>query len=68
MLVEISRENACHVLKKLKIPPFQFRNRKVIDFEKTDGDEYAEIFQGYDVGFSCLGTTRGKAGAVVLPN
>ena len=38
----------------------------MIDFEKTDGDEYAETFQGYDVGFSCLGTTRGKAGAVSL--
>ena len=39
----------------------------MIDFDKTDGDEYAETFRGYDVGFSCLGTTRGKAGAVSSP-
>ena len=43
---------------------FLFQEQKVIDFEKTDGDEYAKTFRGYDVGFSCLGTTRGKAGAV----
>ena len=39
----------------------------MIDFDKTDGDEHAETFRGYDVGFSCLGTTRGKAGAVSSP-
>ena len=42
------------------------QEQKVIDFEKTDTDEYAETFQGFDVGYSCLGTTRGKAGAVSL--
>ncbi len=42
------------------------QEQKVIDFEKTDTNEYAEAFQGFDVGYSCLGTTRGKAGAVSL--
>lgn len=34
----------------------------MVDFEKLD--EYAPAFQGHDVGFCCLGTTRRKAGAV----
>ncbi|KAH3882598.1 oxidoreductase HTATIP2-like [Dreissena polymorpha] len=34
--------------------------QKVVDFEKLD--EYADTFKGHDVGFWCLGTTRGKAG------
>ncbi|XP_025899669.1 oxidoreductase HTATIP2 [Nothoprocta perdicaria] len=33
----------------------------VVDFERLD--EHAAAFQGYDVGFCCLGTTRAKAGA-----
>uniref|UniRef100_A0A671FB94 Protein HTATIP2 n=1 Tax=Rhinolophus ferrumequinum TaxID=59479 RepID=A0A671FB94_RHIFE len=36
-------------------------NQKVVDFEKLD--DYAAAFQGHDVGFCCLGTTRKKAGA-----
>lgn len=36
-------------------------NQEVVDFEKLD--EYAPAFQGHDVGFCCLGTTRRKAGA-----
>ena len=34
----------------------------MVDFDKLD--ESADVFQGHDVGFCCLGTTRGKAGAV----
>ncbi|XP_078405643.1 LOW QUALITY PROTEIN: oxidoreductase HTATIP2 [Cetorhinus maximus] len=34
--------------------------QEIVDFEKLD--EYASAFQGHDVGFCCLGTTRGKAG------
>ncbi|XP_053159919.1 oxidoreductase HTATIP2-like [Hemicordylus capensis] len=34
--------------------------QEVVDFEKLD--ESAAAFQGHDVGFCCLGTTRGKAG------
>ncbi|PNJ01436.1 HTATIP2 isoform 7 [Pongo abelii] len=37
-------------------------NQEVVDFEKLD--DYASAFQGHDVGFCCLGTTRVKAGAV----
>uniref|UniRef100_A0A8C7BKC2 Protein HTATIP2 n=1 Tax=Neovison vison TaxID=452646 RepID=A0A8C7BKC2_NEOVI len=37
-------------------------NQEVVDFEKLD--DYASAFQGHDVGFCCLGTTRKKAGAV----
>uniref|UniRef100_A0A8C5VA57 Protein HTATIP2 n=1 Tax=Microcebus murinus TaxID=30608 RepID=A0A8C5VA57_MICMU len=36
-------------------------NQEVVDFEKLD--DYASAFQGHDVGFCCLGTTRNKAGA-----
>ncbi|KAM7086443.1 oxidoreductase HTATIP2 isoform 3-T4 [Molossus nigricans] len=36
-------------------------NQEVVDFEKLD--DYASAFQGHDVGFCCLGTTRVKAGA-----
>uniref|UniRef100_A0A7N4NNH2 Protein HTATIP2 n=1 Tax=Sarcophilus harrisii TaxID=9305 RepID=A0A7N4NNH2_SARHA len=36
-------------------------NQEVVDFEKLD--EYSSAFQGHDVGFCCLGTTRSKAGA-----
>ncbi|XP_075012688.1 protein HTATIP2 isoform X2 [Calonectris borealis] len=33
----------------------------VVDFERLS--EHAAAFQGHDVGFCCLGTTRAKAGA-----
>ncbi|XP_062950193.1 oxidoreductase HTATIP2 [Cynocephalus volans] len=36
-------------------------NQEVVDFEKLE--DYASAFQGHDVGFCCLGTTRKKAGA-----
>ena len=36
--------------------------QEVVDFEKLD--EHAAAFQGHDVGYCCLGTTRAKAGAV----
>lgn len=41
-------------------------NQEVVDFEKLD--DYASAFQGHDVGFCCLGTTRKKAGAVRKKN
>ncbi|XP_029310502.1 oxidoreductase HTATIP2 [Cottoperca gobio] len=34
--------------------------QEVVDFEKLDA--YAASFQGHDVGYCCLGTTRAKAG------
>ncbi|XP_073321050.1 oxidoreductase HTATIP2-like [Pagrus major] len=35
--------------------------QEVVDFEKLD--DHAAAFQGHDVGYCCLGTTRAKAGA-----
>lgn len=35
--------------------------QEVVDFEKLD--DFAAAFQGHDVGYCCLGTTRAKAGA-----
>ncbi|KAK2853686.1 hypothetical protein Q5P01_006347 [Channa striata] len=35
--------------------------QEVVDFEKLD--DYAAAFEGHDVGYCCLGTTRAKAGA-----
>lgn len=37
------------------------QTQSVVDFENLD--EHAEVFKG-DVAFCCLGTTRGKSGAV----
>ncbi|KAM9301704.1 oxidoreductase HTATIP2 [Gastrophryne carolinensis] len=34
--------------------------QEVVDFEKLD--DYATAFQGHDVGFCCLGTTKAKSG------
>ena len=38
------------------------QTQSVVDFEKLD--DHADVFKNLDVGFCCLGTTRGKAGAV----
>ncbi|KAJ0056725.1 hypothetical protein NL108_012758 [Boleophthalmus pectinirostris] len=35
--------------------------QEVVDFEALDS--HSSVFQGHDVGFCCLGTTRAKAGA-----
>ncbi|XP_036391282.1 oxidoreductase HTATIP2 [Megalops cyprinoides] len=34
--------------------------QEVVDFEKLD--DYAAAFQGHDIGYCCLGTTKAKAG------
>lgn len=34
----------------------------MVDFERLS--EHAAAFQGHDVGFCCLGTTKAKAGTV----
>ncbi|KAM4603042.1 oxidoreductase HTATIP2 isoform 2-T2 [Polymixia lowei] len=34
--------------------------QELVDFEKLD--EYAAVFEGHDVGYCCLGTTKAKAG------
>lgn len=49
--------------KKLRVsPPPCLQVQEVVDFEKLE--DYAAAFQGHDVGYCCLGTTRAKAGAV----
>ncbi|XP_072236088.1 oxidoreductase HTATIP2 isoform X2 [Leuresthes tenuis] len=40
--------------------PYENLIQEVVDFEKLD--EHAVAFQGHDVGYCCLGTTRAKAG------
>ncbi|XP_069021753.1 oxidoreductase HTATIP2 [Embiotoca jacksoni] len=35
--------------------------QELVDFEKLD--DYAAAFQGHDVGYCCLGTTKAKSGA-----
>lgn len=49
--------------RKLTFDEEAYKNviQEVVDFEKLD--DYASAFQGHDVGFCCLGTTRNKAGA-----
>ncbi|XP_068248417.1 oxidoreductase HTATIP2-like [Palaemon carinicauda] len=46
--------------RKLDIENEKVENR-IVDFEKLD--DHKEAFQGAQVGYCCLGTTRGKAGA-----
>jgi len=36
-------------------------DERIVDFERLE--EYASAFEGFDVGFCCLGTTRAKSGA-----
>lgn len=38
------------------------QTQKVVDFDKLS--EYDDVFKGLDVVYCCLGTTRGKSGAV----
>ncbi|KAM5138263.1 LOW QUALITY PROTEIN: oxidoreductase HTATIP2 [Mantella aurantiaca] len=40
--------------------------QEVVDFEKLD--DYTSAFQGHDVGFCCLGTTKAKSGEVRAGN
>ncbi|XP_035484538.2 oxidoreductase HTATIP2 isoform X2 [Scophthalmus maximus] len=39
---------------------YESLTQEVVDFEKLD--DYAAAFQGHDIGYCCLGTTRAKAG------
>ncbi|XP_060108920.1 oxidoreductase HTATIP2-like [Heteronotia binoei] len=48
----------------LEAPFYSNVRQEVVDFERLD--EFAAAFQGHDVGFCCLGTTRGKAGMAGL--
>ncbi|XP_076879245.1 oxidoreductase HTATIP2 isoform X2 [Brachyhypopomus gauderio] len=48
--------------RKLNFEDQAFENlvQEVVDFEKLE--DYAAAFQGHDVGYCCLGTTKAKAG------
>ncbi|XP_067850206.1 oxidoreductase HTATIP2 [Heptranchias perlo] len=48
--------------RKLTFEDAMYENviQEIVDFEQLD--DYAPAFQGHDVGFCCLGTTRAKAG------
>lgn len=53
----------CHWLTRLTLfLLLLLQVQEVVDFEKLD--DYAAAFQGHDVGYCCLGTTRAKAGVV----
>ena len=43
---------------------FGLQEQVVVDFENIDA--YADAFKNFDVGYCCLGTTRGQSGAVSL--
>ncbi|XP_075280221.1 protein HTATIP2 isoform X2 [Opisthocomus hoazin] len=47
--------------RRLSLPEESGAAVAVVDFERLG--EHAAAFQGHDVGFCCLGTTRAKAGA-----
>ncbi|XP_015684299.1 oxidoreductase HTATIP2-like [Protobothrops mucrosquamatus] len=68
LLLEILKQQkfSCVTLigsQKLNLEGTLYSNvvQEVVDFEKLD--ESAAAFQGHDVGFCCLGTSRAKAGA-----
>jgi len=42
----------------------ELQEQRVVDFENLDA--YADAFKDFHVGYCCLGTTRGKSGAVSL--
>ena len=54
-LVLIGRRN-----QELDENKFKNVDQRVIDFDKIE--EFSESFKGFDVGYCCLGTTRGKSG------
>ncbi|XP_076352567.1 protein HTATIP2-like isoform X1 [Tachypleus tridentatus] len=47
--------------RKIEEEPFTKYEQRVIDFEKIE--DYGSAFQDLEMGFCCLGTTKGKAGA-----
>ena len=54
-LVLIGRRN-----QELDENKFKNVDQRVIDFDKIE--EFSESFKGFDVGYCCLGTTKGKSG------
>ena len=48
--------------RKLEFNEEKFKKieQEVVDFDKLQ--EYEKVFEGFDVGYCCLGTTKGKSG------
>ncbi|KAM7015325.1 oxidoreductase HTATIP2 isoform 1-T3 [Tautogolabrus adspersus] len=53
---DILLDTGCAFLLLLK----SFQVQEVVDFEKLE--DYAAAFQGHDVGYCCMGTTKAKSG------
>ena len=65
-LSEDDHQNKTVVVVSLNASSFEeflLQEQREIDFEKLN--DYAQAFRDADVHFCCLGTTRGKAGAVI---
>lgn len=58
----LSNLSICHHCVLCIHVPLVLQIQEVVDFEKLD--DYAAAFQGHDVGFCCLGTTKAKSGEV----
>jgi len=41
---------------------FDLQEQRVVDFENLDA--HADAFKNFDVGYCCIGTSRGQSGAV----
>lgn len=61
-LPQILNPQYSHIWLNFHFGALSFQVQEVVDFEKLD--DHAAAFQGHDVGYCCLGTTRAKAGAV----
>ena len=59
-----TKKNMMKQLVKYLYLHFGLQEQVVVDFENIDA--YADIFKNFDVGYCCLGTTRGQSGAVSL--
>lgn len=48
--------------RKLQLPEDKYKNveQQIVDFDKLD--DFKEAFNGFDAGYCCLGTTKGKSG------
>ncbi len=63
----VSNKNFSRVViigrKKIEFNDEKYKNveQEIVDFEKLE--DYGQAFEGFDVGYCCLGTTKGKSGS-----
>lgn len=62
---QITLQSVCNVIIGVSCVENFIQEQKVIDYDKLE--DHADAFEGFDVGYSCLGTTRSAAGAVKCP-